>query len=149
MEFRDMRAEYFDAMLRAKKGYSRVLDPICKQWNITRNELDVMLFLANNPGFDRAADIVSRRGLAKSHVSLSVGNLEARGLLTRHYDPGDRRTVHLKLTEQAIAIAKEGREAQMGYFSRIYAGLSTEEVEIWQSIMLKLVKNIADMDIAL
>ena len=149
MEFKDMRAEYFDAMLRAKKGYSRVLDPICKQWNITRNELDVMLFLANNPGFDRAADIVSRRGLAKSHVSLSVGNLESRGLLKRRMDPEDRRTVHLELTEQAVAIAKEGREAQMGYFSRIYAGLSAEEVEIWQSIMLKLVKNIADMDIAL
>lgn len=149
MEFRDMRAEYFDAMLRAKKGYSRILDPICKQWNITRNELDVMLFLANNPGFDRAADIVSRRGLAKSHVSLSVSNLEARGLLTRHCDPGDRRTVHLKLTEQAVAIAKEGREAQVSYFSRIYAGLSAEEVEIWQNIMLKLVKNIAHMNIAL
>lgn len=149
MENKDMRTEYFDAMLRAKKGYARLLDPICKQWDITRNELDVMLFLANNPGFDRAADIVSRRGLAKSHVSLSVGNLEARGLLTRHVDPVDRRTVHLKLTEQALAIAAEGRAAQVGFFSRIYAGVSQEEVDIWQSIMLKLVKNIADMDIAL
>ena len=149
MEFKDMRAEYFDAMLRAKKGYTRILDPICRQWDITRNELDVMLFLANNPGFDRAADIVSRRGLAKSHVSLSVGNLEARGLLTRHFDPVDRRTVHLKLTDQAIAIAREGREAQVDFFTRIYAGLTPEEVDTWQSIMLKLVKNIADMDIDL
>lgn len=149
MEFKDFRAEYFDAMLRAKKGYARVLDPICKQWDITRNELDVMLFLANNPGFDRAADIVSRRGLAKSHVSLSVGNLEARGLLTREFDPVDRRTVHLKLTEQALAIAKQGREAQIGFFSSIYAGLSREEVEVWQGIMMKLAKNIAEMDIAL
>lgn len=149
MEFKDLRAEYFDAMLRAKKGYARVMDPVCKQWGITRNELDVMLFLANNPGFDRAADIVSRRGLAKSHVSLSVGNLEAKGLLTRHFDEGDRRTVHLQLTEQAMEIAKQGREAQVGFFSSIYAGLSGEEVEIWQSIMLKLVNNIAKMDIAL
>ena len=149
MDFKDMRAEYFDAMLRAKKGYARVLDPICKQWGITRNELDVMLFLANNPGFDRAADIVSRRGLAKSHVSLSVGNLESRGLLTRACDEVDRRTVHLKLTEEGLAIAIQGREAQRAYFSRVYAGLTMEEIETWQGIMLKLVKNIADMDIAL
>ena len=149
MEFKDMRMEYFDAMLRAKKGYARLLDPICKQWDITRNELDVMLFLANNPGYDRAADIVSRRGLAKSHVSLSVGNLEARGLLTRRVDPEDRRTVHLELTEQALEIARQGREAQIGFFSSIYAGLTPEEVETWQKIMLKLVSNIRDMNIAL
>lgn len=149
MEFKDIRAEYFDAMLRAKKGYSRVMDPVCKQWDLTRNELDVMLFLANNPGYDRAADIVSRRGLAKSHVSLSVGSLETKGLLIRSCDPGDRRTIHLKLTEQAMEIARQGREAQVGFFSGIYAGLTSEEVEAWQSIMLKMVANIAKMDIAL
>ena len=149
MEYKDMKAEYFDAMLRAKKGYARVIEPVCKQWNLTRNELDVLLFLANNPGFDRAADIVSRRGLAKSHVSLSVGNLEAKGLLKRRFDPGDRRTVHLELTEQAMEIAVQGRDAQRGFFTSVYAGLTREEVDIWQSIMLKLVKNIEQMDIAL
>lgn len=149
MEFKDLRTEYFDAMLRAKKGYARVIEPVCKQWNLTRNELDVLLFLANNPGFDRAADIVSRRGLAKSHVSLSVGNLESKGLLLRRYDPGDRRTVHLELTDQARAIANQGRDAQIGFFSSIYAGLTREEVGIWQQIMLKLVKNIEAMDIPL
>ena len=59
---------YFDTMARAQKGYARLLEPICKKWDLTRNELDVMLFLANNPDYDRAADIVTNRGLAKSHV---------------------------------------------------------------------------------
>ena len=149
MEFRDMQAEYFDAMLRAKKGYSREIDPVCKQWELTRNELDVILVLANNPGFDRAADIVSRRGLAKSHVSLSVSTLEAKGLLIRRFDSLDRRTVHLELTPQALEIAAQGREAQVRFFSSVYAGLTPEEVETYQNIMMKLVKNIADMDIAL
>ena len=140
---------YFDTMARAQKGYARLLEPICKKWELTRNELDVMLFLANNPGYDRAADIVSRRGLAKSHVSLSVGNLESRGLLKRRMDPEDRRTVHLELTEQALEIARQGREAQIGFFSSVYAGLTPEEVETWQTIMIKLVSNIRDMNIAL
>ena len=93
---------YFDTMARAQKGYARLLEPICKKWDLTRNELDVMLFLANNPDFDRAVDIVNHRGLAKSHVSMSVTNLESRGLLERISDPADRRTVHLKLTEKDL-----------------------------------------------
>ena len=40
---------YFDTVARAQKGYARLLEPICKKWDLTRNELDVILFLANNP----------------------------------------------------------------------------------------------------
>ena len=74
------RFNYFDTMARAQKGYARLLEPICKKWNLTRNELDVILFLANNPDYDRAVDIVNHRGLSKSHVSLSINSLESRGL---------------------------------------------------------------------
>lgn len=149
MEYKSMRAEYFDTMLRAKKGYARVMEPVCRQWDITRNELDVMLFLANNPGYDRAADIVSRRGIAKSHVSLSVGNLEAKGLLVRRFDEGDRRTVHLQLTPEALRIAKQGRDAQIGFFSQIYAGLTREELELWSELMMKVAGNVEKMNITL
>ena len=146
MEFRDMRAEYFDAMLRAKKGYSRVLDPICKQWNITRNELDVMLFLHNNPQFDRATDIVARRGIAKSHVSLSVAGLEEKGLLRRNFSKQDRRTAHLELLEPGRAIAAEARERQMQYFAALYQGVSPEEFEIWKNIIRKIQSNIKTIE---
>lgn len=145
MNFSDLKADYFDNMLRAKKGYSKVLDPICKQWQLTRNELDILLFLYNNPDYDRATDIVTRRGIAKSHVSLSASSLEERGFVIRRVDDNDRRTVHLKLSDVAKEIAREGRDAQVGFFKLLYAGLTQEEVEQWQGIIDKVSKNIAEM----
>ena len=141
-----MELRFFDTVLRAKKEYSRSLDPICKAWGLTRNELDVLLFLFNNPDLDRAADIVTHRGMAKSHVSLSVTNLEARGLLTRQADPRDRRTVHLKLSQEAENIAREGRDAQRRFFSRIYRGLTAQELDQWRTSMLKVCNNIDKLD---
>ena len=141
-----MEFNYFDTMLRAQKGYARMLDPICRQWDLTRNELDVLLFLANNPGLDRAADIVSRRGMAKSHVSLSVSNLESKGLLICRKDPADRRTVHLQLTEGAKEIARAGQEAQRIFFVRIHQGVSREEFDLWRRICLKISKNIEELE---
>ena len=44
-----MDINFFDSTLRAKKKYSQLLEPICEEHNLTRNELDVMLFLVNNP----------------------------------------------------------------------------------------------------
>ena len=65
-------SSYFDAMSKAKKEYSRCLEPVCRDFGLTQNELAVLLFLRNNPGLDRAADIVSCRSIAKSHVSLDA-----------------------------------------------------------------------------
>ena len=111
-----------------------------------RNELDVMLFLLNNPGLDRAADIVSRRGIAKSHVSQSVGILEEKGFLRRCEDSADRRTVRLKLTEAAMPIAREGQEAQKRFFARIHRNVSGEELAFLRDLMQRVRDNIVAIE---
>ena len=137
---------YFDTSAAAQKYYAKLLDPVCKEWNLTRNELDVILFLHNNPEFDRAADIVSRRGISKSHVSLSVSGLEEKGLLIRRFDENDRRTAHLELTRDGIRIADQGRELQNQYFAAMYRGISREELQIMKNIVLKVQENIQNFD---
>ena len=63
-------SSYFDAMSKAKKEYSRCLEPVCRDFGLTQNELAVLLFLRNNPCLDRAADIVSCRGIALSLIHI-------------------------------------------------------------------------------
>lgn len=137
---------YFDTLKKAQKLYARTLEPVCRQWKLTRNELDILLFLYNNPGLNRAADIVCCRGIAKSHVSLSVTDLVSRGLLTRQFDPGDRRTALLFLTDGAIPAAEMGRAAQRDYFQRLFRGLTREEMELWRQSVQKIRDNIENLE---
>lgn len=139
-------SSYFDILGQTQKAYGRLLEPVCKKWDLTRNELDVLLFLCNNPSFDRAADIVSHRGMTKSHVSLSVASLADRKLLERHFSAADRRTAHLKLTREGSAIAGEAREAQKTFFASLYAGISEEEFHLWEQITDKIRENIAELN---
>ena len=74
-----MQFAFFETALRAQKSYSRLMEPVCKKWDLTHNELDVLLFLANNPEQNRAADIVRGRGMSKGHVSLSLRGGRNRG----------------------------------------------------------------------
>ena len=134
---------FFDAMSRAKKEYTRCLEPVCRYFGLTQNELAVVLFLNNNPGLDRAADIVSCRGIAKSHVSLAVSSLEARELLSRRFDPSDRRACHLVLTEKGMEIAEAGTVRQRQFFDALYAGISSEERAEMRAITQKIMDNIA------
>ena len=141
-----MEFNYFDIMGRAQKGYARLLDPIWKKYDLPRNELDVLLFLYNNPEFDRAVDIVNNRGLSKSHVSLSISSLEKKGLLERQNDPADKRTVHLKLTEQASGIAQTGRVAQHRFFSYLHQGVTQEQIDMMIDFAKKVNENIRNID---
>lgn len=133
---------YFDILSQSQKAYTKQLEPVCKKWDLTRSEVDVLLFLYNNPQYDRAADIVTRRGMAKSHVSMSVANLEDRGLLGRRFSPTDRRTAHLFLTEAGRQIAAEARAVQKQFFDLLYEGVTAEELALWQKITQKVFENI-------
>lgn len=137
---------YLDSMQLSKKKYAAMLEPVCRQYDLTRSELDILLFLANNPGYDRAADIVAIRRIAKSHVSLSVGNLEKRGLLSRDFEENDRRTAHLHLTEAARPIVREGQHMQKKFFTGMFAGLTRQELVQWGQILDRICENIEAME---
>lgn len=138
--------QYFDIMGMAKKSYNAILAPVCKKWEMPRNELDVLLFLYNNPQHDRAADVVTYRGIAKSHVSMSVANLESKGFLLRRFDEADRRTAHLELTAKGKCVAEEARQFQMQYFAALYQGVTEEEFALWGKITEKVCSNIRGLE---
>lgn len=145
MQFK-VNVRFFDIISQSQKGYGKKMEPVCQKWKLTRNELDILLFLYNNPEYDRATDIVSHRGIAKSHVSISVASLENKGLLLRCCDPSDRRTVHLKLTDSGNIIAKEGRNVQQEFISQLCAGITEEEFILWEKITQKVCENIEILD---
>ena len=78
-----MLAEYWESLPLFKRLYQEKLEPVCSEYSLTRMELNILLFLANNPVHDTATDIVEVRHLTKSHVSASVKTLQARGYLQR------------------------------------------------------------------
>lgn len=133
---------YFDILSKSQKAYTRQLEPVCKKWNMTRSEVDVMLFLYNNSQYDRAADVAARRGMAKSHVSMSVASLEERGLLLRRFSDVDRRTAHLLLTDAGREIAAEAKVAQKEFLDCLYAGVSPEEMAVMAAITQRVSENI-------
>ena len=140
-----MDIRYFEVMQDMQKNYARQLEPVCRQWKVTGNELTVLLFLSNNPGYDRAADLVERRGMTKSHVSLSVGTLEHRGLLHRWREDRDRRQIHLELTEAGWEIARCGQAAQKQFFSAAFQGITRQELEDWYGILQRMWENMQAM----
>ena len=75
-KYQKILAEFRSNSTLTKKIYDRTMEPLCSQYHISRMELDILLFLANNPGYDTAKDIVCQKRFTKSHVSTSLHLLE-------------------------------------------------------------------------
>lgn len=111
----------------AGKLYQRLLAPAREAAGLTQAELDILLFLANEPGYDTASDIVAVRRLAKSNVSVGIKSLEAKGLLLRRPDGRDRRIERLTMTRAAAPAVELGRACQKDFGALLLHGLSPED----------------------
>ena len=110
------------------KLYARLFTPLLEEWGLTQTEADILLFLANNPGYDTARDMAEKRHLAKSHISAGIEALAGRGLLEGFRLEGNRKTIHLRLTAAADPIVEEGRALQRRYGELLFRGFTQEEI---------------------
>ncbi len=136
----------FEHYLTGERIYTQTMMPICEKYGLAHTELTVLMFLANNPTLDTASDIVKCRNLAKSHVSISVGTLEERGLITKEYQNGNHRSIHLRLTELAAPIVNDGRNAQASFRELLFRDISMEERNVLTRILQKIDQNMKASD---
>ena len=54
---------------------------LCREFHMPQTAFDILMFLANNPGYNTAKDIVKLRGLKANLVSVNVDRLVQEGYL--------------------------------------------------------------------
>ena len=125
-----------------KALYSKCVERVCVKHSITRMELDILLFLANNPCFDTATDIIEVRYLSKSQVSSSIKLLEQCGYLRKEYLECNRKTAHLRVCKEAMDIIHDGQAAQEEFISIMLDGFSQEEINSMKQYNDQILRNI-------
>lgn len=131
--------EYQNAI---KTFYSKCVEMVCQKHDLTRIELDILLFLANNPIYDTASDIVEIRFLSKSQVSVAIRLLEQKGFLAKTYADHNRKTVHLNITEEASSVIADGKAAQEAFISAIFYGIPQTDLDAMKRCSVRMIKNI-------
>lgn len=130
-------------------AYKVAQKKVCKAWNVPEVSLDILLFLANNPEYTTARDIVEVRSIKANLVSQHVDRMVREGYLCRKEVQGDRRKRDLSLTEKAMPIIEAGRRMQTDFFETLFHGISEgekraffETMDIMSRNMDKILKGI-------
>lgn len=125
-----------------KSAYTKCVEPVCQQYGLTRMELDILLFLANNPEYDTASDIIEKKRLTKSHVSSSVKSLEDRGWIEKVYYENNRKTAHLRILEDAFPAIIKGQHGQKLFIDTLFAGFSDTDRKEIKKLLCAVIQNL-------
>ena len=112
------------------KAYSETCKPLCHELNIPQTAFDILLFLANNPEYKTARDIVEIRKIKANLVSINVDKLVKEGYLERKEVAGDRRKTELICTSKADSIIEKGRLVQKAFKDTLFNNMDDSMKEI-------------------
>lgn len=137
-----MQSQFINNQILGNILYEQCINAACAQHGLIKTEMDILLFLHNNPGFDTATDIVRLRHLSKSHVSKSIQSLKERGWLATFYQDNNRRTIHLKLSEAADAAIADGLHAQDRFVSILLTDFTEDEKMQFKTLLCRIANNL-------
>lgn len=125
-----------------KKVYERIFNELSEELQLTKNEIDVLLFLHNNAPLNTASDIARYRAMSKSMISKSVDSLYRKGYLSYETDEMDKRCIHLKIELLGIPIVKKLYKVQKEFFTTLTCNITEEEYIAMEIVLNKMYESI-------
>ena len=124
------------------KVYSAKCKPLCQEVGIPQTAFDILMFLADNPEFDTARDVVETRYIKANLVSVNVESLVREGYLKREKSLSDRRKTRLVCTEKAWPIVERGRQIQESFVKELFKNIDEQMREDFFQVLRILEDNL-------
>ena len=120
--------------------YNEMCKPLCHELKLPQTAFDILMFLANNPEYRTARDIVEIRRIKANLVSVHVDRLVKEGYLLRQPVEGDRRKTELLCTDKALPVIEKGRALQQSFTEKIFENTDGQT----KAAFLEMLKHIED-----
>ena len=122
-----------------RKVYAKIFTQLFDSENLSPNEIDILLFLSNNPSIDTSKQLVYFLDVSKGLICRSIDSLVKKGFVTSSPDEKDRRIQRLKLTKNADSVIRQLSQVSEYIDSVILEGISKEEIEQTKNTLEKII----------
>lgn len=137
--------QYFAFAQKMSVAYQEQFKVLCKKFHLSQTAFDILLFLANNPQYKTARDIVEIRRLKANLVSMNVNRLVDEGYLERKEVAEDRRKTELLCTKKAQPIIQKGQELQNQFFTLLFEKVKPEQKQVFFEVVQQMVNNLDEI----
>ncbi len=128
-------------LVRISQIYRKALNSSNESFDLSPNELGLMMIMHLDPSINTANQIVKVLGTTKGLASRNVDNLVKKGLIKTNTDEKDRRMVRLTLCNKAKELCEEIRRNNEALFDRAMEGIDLKDALLALDILQKMVAN--------
>lgn len=127
----------------AARGLTRSLQLRLSDHDISFGHWVFLRILWEQDGLNQR-DLSVQAGLTEPTTHTALQRMEALGLITRKHLPGNRKRLHIFLTEQGQALKDELVPLAEDVNATALAGISANDVETTRRSLLKMIENLAN-----
>ena len=91
-------------------------------------------------------ELSRKTGLAKTTLTSMLDRMEASNLVSRVYDPKDRRQIRIVLTEHARSLSNKYEDVSDQMVNVYYAGFSEEEIIFFEDTLRRVLNNLQEKE---
>lgn len=88
------------------------------------------------------SELSKQTGLAKTTLTSMLDRLERSGNIERSFDPSDRRSVHIRLTDSARALREKYDKVSAKMNEIFYGGFGDDEIFTFEKALGKILENL-------
>lgn len=115
-----------------------------KRHRISGPQGGYLRIIHHNPGITQDT-IAKMQNIDKSSVARAIKKLETENYVERRRNPEDSRSWCIYLTPQGEKLCHERQERGRHYEQKLFAGMTTEEINTLRRLLEKVTANMEDM----
>ena len=135
----------FEFARKISLAYNKTCKELCHELNLPQTALDILMFLANNPQYRTARDIVEVRKIKANLVSVHVDRLVKEGYLERRSVEGDRRKTELICTQKAQPVIEKGGQLQEAFKEQLFSGMDKKMQRQMEEMVRRMEQNLDEI----
>jgi DNA-binding MarR family transcriptional regulator len=142
-----LEAETWRAYLVSNMLLMRALDrQLQHDSGIAHTHYAVLVQLAARPGgSSRVTELASIMDHSQSRMSHAVGRLERSGWVRRELDPGDRRVVHVVLTDEGWEVLRAAAPGHVACVrENLFDGLTSDQLKAFREVCGVMFERLTD-----
>jgi DNA-binding MarR family transcriptional regulator len=128
-------------MMRVFDKLERLSSEDIERFDVTQAQFGVLAHLSAQEGISQQ-ELSEKLFVTKGNVCGLIDRMEKRGLVERRFDPEDRRSNLLFLTEEGRKLARRAVPSHEQFMSEQMSALTHEEQQTLRALMRKLDKSI-------
>jgi DNA-binding MarR family transcriptional regulator len=128
-----------DLLMRVARTQRRRFRDVLAPWDLSPHQARALFVVCSGDGV-RLSDLAGRLRIAPRSATEVADGLQDRGLVERSPDPGDRRAVLLRPTDEGRRVHQEIAAARKADSAELYARLSEAD----RTTLARILRTLAD-----